>query len=128
MPNEALPANAAALGRQSQKMEVLGQLVSGIAHEINTPTQFIGDNLHFLTEGLSGLFRLIEKFDELAGALEANGPYARLLNEIGEVSAAIDKEFLMEELPGAVERSVEGNQRVAKKKCRPTLTMRFMRR
>ena len=113
MKNDTVASNRAALGRQSQKMEVLGQLVSGIAHEINTPTQYIGDNLHFIAEGLNGLFRLIEQYDGLLESLADNPQYAELVKAISDVSDEIDKAFLIEELPGAVNRSVDGNQRVA---------------
>ncbi len=113
MTNDTAASTRAALGRQSQKMEVLGQLVSGIAHEINTPTQYIGDNLHFIAEGLTSLYRLIDRYDALVKASADDPKHAEAVQQINELAEEIDKAFLMEELPGAVERSVDGNQRVA---------------
>ncbi len=113
MTNDTAASTKEALGRQSQKMEVLGQLVSGIAHEINTPTQYIGDNLHFIAEGLSSLYRLIEQYDALVEATAENPKFAEAIQQINQLADEIDKTFLIEELPGAVERSVDGNQRVA---------------
>jgi len=113
MTNETVASNKAALGRQSQKMEVLGQLVSGIAHEINTPTQYIGDNLHFIAEGLTSLYRLFEQYDQLVELIADDPKCTEHVTRIAEIAKEIDRAFLMEELPGAITRSVEGNQRVA---------------
>ncbi len=45
---------------QSQKLGAIGQLAAGVAHEINTPMQFIGDNLHFARTGIGDLLTLLD--------------------------------------------------------------------
>ncbi len=47
--------------RLAQKLESVGQLAAGIAHEINTPVQFIGDSVHFLKDACGDLHGLIQK-------------------------------------------------------------------
>jgi signal transduction histidine kinase len=74
--------------RQAQKLEAIGRLAAGVAHEINTPMQFIGDSLSFVRDGVGDL---------LAGPLEA-----------GEVA------YLRAQLPTAIERAHTGVVRVAK--------------
>jgi len=54
----------------SQKLESIGQLAAGIAHEINTPMQFIGDNTRFLRDGFNDIFKLIEAYGNLIGPIE----------------------------------------------------------
>lgn len=96
---------------QAQKLESIGQLAAGIAHEINTPTQYIGDNLHFIAEGLrdlGGLFDLLMSLDP--GGAER----APILEAMREGVVAADLGYLRSELPKAAEQSLEGVARVSK--------------
>lgn len=93
--------------QSAQKLESIGQLAAGIAHEINTPTQYIGDNTRFLKEAYTDLNGLIEKLTEL--------PDDELSSEkIKELLEEADVEYLQEEIPLAVGQCLEGVERVAK--------------
>lgn len=98
---------------QDQKLKAIGELASGIAHEINTPTQYVINNLHFLKESFTGLLDICRRFHAMYGTEGANGVCCAGTEEIFKKSREIDFEFLMEEIPQAIEQSLEGLGRVA---------------
>lgn len=99
---------------QAQKLESIGQLAAGIAHEINTPIQYVGDNTRFLKEGFEDLDRLVERYQDLARASRERAGVEEVLHRVIETADEIDLDYLREEIPAAIEQSLEGVDRVAK--------------
>lgn len=95
---------------QAQRLESIGQLSAGIAHEINTPTQYVGDNIAFLKDAFGDLIGLVNKY------LECSEKYANGNEEmrgIVEEAKRIDLEYLIDEIPKAIAQSIEGVKRVS---------------
>ncbi len=93
----------------AQKMESIGQLAAGIAHEINTPMQFIGDNTRFLQESFDELIKLGQLLDEWVQTEKQNG------NAEANIQTQVDDlDYLTEEIPKAIEQSLEGVDRVSR--------------
>jgi PAS domain S-box-containing protein len=90
----------------AHRLESLGSLAGGIAHEINTPTQYVGDNLRFLKSAFGDLLPLLEWCHAEAAADKADGALARL-------AAQGDLEFMRGEIPAALEQSLDGIGRIA---------------
>jgi two-component system, NtrC family, sensor kinase len=99
---------------QSQKLEAIGQLAAGIAHEINTPIQFVGDNLRFLQESFTTLRQVTDKYRAFIEAVQGGRPTTPLLAGLERALAAADVEFLDAEVPDALSQSLEGVNRVAR--------------
>ncbi|MBW2726763.1 MAG: CHASE domain-containing protein, partial [Deltaproteobacteria bacterium] len=96
-----------------QKMESLGTLAGGIAHEINSPVQYVGENLGFLRESVAGLSQVLSKYRILAEAAESDGV---LTDEVAEVAATVEAtnlEFLRREMPASIDQSLEGIDRIS---------------
>lgn len=98
---------------QAQKLESIGQLAAGIAHEINTPIQYIGDNTRFLRDAFAGMEGLLTELRRLARSNDLGGDAAKPEQSLAHLAESADLDYLVEEIPKAIEQSLEGVERVA---------------
>jgi len=95
---------------QAQKLESVGQLASGIAHEINSPAQFVGSNIEFLDEAFGDVLNLVASINREINVLELGKSLAPKVNEILNEA---DWKYLSEEIPNAIKQSKEGISRIS---------------
>jgi PAS domain S-box-containing protein len=97
----------------AQKLESVGRLAAGVAHEINTPVQFVGDSIHFLRTASEDVFGVMGKLETVARSVLDGSPSAEAARDAIASLEAADLPFLMENVPRAFERSRDGLARVA---------------
>ena len=98
----------------AQKLETIGQLATGIAHEINTPIQFVGDNVRFLSDSFTDLHAALTRYREVLTAAQSGGTLPPELLATCEAELRdIDLDFLSDETPKAIAQTVEGISRMA---------------
>jgi PAS domain S-box-containing protein len=91
--------------RQAQKLESVGRLAAGVAHEINTPVQFVSDSVHFVRDALPDLVGLLGLYRELLPP--------QSLPRAAAAEERADLPYLLEQMPRALERSLDGLGRVS---------------
>lgn len=97
----------------ARRMALLGTIAAGVAHEINTPIQFVGDSIHFLRDSVQDMLNLIEKLHAFRIAAGKEMPVAEAIDLAAEAEQAADFPYLRDNIPLAFDRCVEGLDRVA---------------
>ncbi len=98
---------------QAQKLEAIGQLAAGIAHEINTPIQYVGDNTRFLQESFFEMVSLLDKYHGLVKTAKGGALACEQLSDVERAETEIDLDYLTREIPKAIYESLGGLARVA---------------
>jgi predicted ATPase/signal transduction histidine kinase len=99
--------------RLAQKLESVGRLAAGIAHEINTPIQFVSDSVAFMRDALPSLIDTIGKYRELAAAVDDHGDVAAAVAAARALEQEADVDYALCNAPGALDAALVGLGRVA---------------
>lgn len=95
------------------RLESIGQLAAGIAHEINTPIQYIGDNIQFLKDSFGDILNLLNSALAYVKLPATGSTKEAAVSEIEEIMKSTDSDYLIDEIPRAIEQSINGLQRVS---------------
>ena len=104
---------------QSEKMASIGQLASGVAHEINNPTGFVSSNLNTLSDYQNDIFSLIKEYKKLIADLkeamataEYPGSIPEQMKQIVALESKVDINYILDDIPNLIKESQEGTERI----------------
>jgi signal transduction histidine kinase len=99
--------------QQAQKLESVGRLASGIAHEINTPVQFVTDSVQFVRDAMADVMTVVDKLHQATELAAAGQSSSQAACDARAAEAAADMPYLADEVPKALDRALDGLSRVA---------------
>ena len=97
----------------ARKLEAVGQLAAGIAHEINTPAQYVGDGVYFLKEVFDSLQQLMTEWRNAVERLEEAGTHSELVDRIRQLEDELDLGYIDANVPGTFDRCMDGISRIS---------------
>lgn len=97
---------------EAQKLNAIGELAAGIAHEINTPTQYVGDNTLFLKKAFDDLLGLLSRLTTLRSEARIDSVDPALIAAFDAAMQEVDLDYLRDEVPTAIAETLEGVARV----------------
>lgn len=98
---------------QACKLKAVGQLAAGIAHEVNSPIQFVGSNIQFLSDSFVSVQRIIDEILQQFSSLVGGKPLSKAAEFVQTVLEDEDWTYLSEEIPSAIAQSRDGVERIA---------------
>jgi two-component system NtrC family sensor kinase len=93
---------------QAQKLQAIGQLAAGIAHEVNTPAQYVTDNVTFLQRSFDRLLALLAAQDEILEAVRRGDATPQSVEVVDALRQKTKLPYLREQVPRAIQQSLEG--------------------
>lgn len=99
--------------RQAQKLESVGRLAAGMAHEINSPVQFASDSVHFARASVPDLFRVVEKLTAVHRSAQDGTPQRALIEDAETAMREADVDYLAHDVPSALDLALTGLAKVA---------------
>jgi PAS domain S-box-containing protein len=97
----------------AQRLESVGRLAAGVAHEINTPVQFVSDNVEFVRTSLPDLAGVIRAYRNLQHAVQSGSDVAAAASLAAASEGTADLDYILENAPPAIESAIEGLGRIA---------------
>jgi signal transduction histidine kinase len=97
----------------SQKLESVGRLAAGVAHEINTPVQFVTDNVQFMRTSMIDIAAVALAYRSLRHAVQSEGDVVAAVQRTVDAEKAADLDYILENTPLAIDSSIEGLGRIA---------------